>query len=153
MLTLQHFTGLGDVLCYITSELLATLQDDLIRMDGREAEHYDDEDRETMRRKIADIEKIAPFIEQLHMAGSEHIESAAATDVKSPLYQLVNCQRLLQKAADYVEKEAETLKQSMTIGGDWDLHDDVDLEARNSYDQDTLFASELRAAADSLTYC
>ena len=65
MLTLQHFTGLGDVLSYITSELLATLQDDLIRMEGSEAEHYDDEDRKTMRCKIADIEQVTPLIEAL----------------------------------------------------------------------------------------
>ena len=52
----KHFNHDDDVRSYIESELLAALRDDLERMEGHEEQHYTDEDRETMRNKISDIE-------------------------------------------------------------------------------------------------
>lgn len=64
-LQFRHFNGLEDACTYIVRELLDALRDDLIKMEGTEAEHYADEDRATMRLRIADIEQVGPFIERL----------------------------------------------------------------------------------------
>lgn len=56
----QHFPDESAALEYIRAELLATLQDDLDRMEREESQHYSDEDRDEMRARIADLESIMP---------------------------------------------------------------------------------------------
>lgn len=58
MSNLKHFKTHDEVMSFVESELLATLRDDLDRMEGNEAHHYTDEDREELRNKIADIETV-----------------------------------------------------------------------------------------------
>lgn len=57
---LQFWKTEAEVLDYIRNEFLATLNDDLERMEGAERQHYEDEDREEMRARIADLESIMP---------------------------------------------------------------------------------------------
>jgi hypothetical protein len=52
----KHFEDDAAVENYIREELLATLRADLDNMEGGEYHEYTDEDRETMRNRIADIE-------------------------------------------------------------------------------------------------
>jgi hypothetical protein len=61
----SHFPDLQAAVSYVVHELLSTLQDDLQKMEGIEAKHYGDEDRQEMNDRIADIEAIGPFIENL----------------------------------------------------------------------------------------
>jgi hypothetical protein len=51
----QHFENDADVRGYIESELLATLEDDLQRMEKSERSHYSDGDRDEMRARIHDV--------------------------------------------------------------------------------------------------
>ena len=61
---LSHFASIEDAVNYMTHELIATLQDDLGRMEREERQHYTDEDREVMRKRLADLETVvAPFLE------------------------------------------------------------------------------------------
>ena len=60
--TLRHFDTPAAVLAYITGELVATLTEDLHRMEGPERQHYTTEDRTELRRKIADVNATIPFI-------------------------------------------------------------------------------------------
>lgn len=62
MTTFQHFASREDVVSYIGEELLSSLQDDLLRMEGWESHHYTDEDRQTMRNRIADVEAVVPTL-------------------------------------------------------------------------------------------
>lgn len=64
---LKHFTSMTEAVTYMTTELLSTLRDDLARMEKQEREHYEDEDRETMRMRIADLESVADLVEQAFM--------------------------------------------------------------------------------------
>lgn len=59
---LQHFGTTGDALDFIKSEILSTMETDLERMTSWESQHYDDESRDAMRAKIADIKAILPFV-------------------------------------------------------------------------------------------
>lgn len=71
---MQHFKSEGDALAYIKAELLATLGDDLERMEGRESQHCEDSDRAEMRNRIADLESIMPrlqIVESQYAAGYE----------------------------------------------------------------------------------
>ena len=63
-MNLNHFTSITEAVIYMTTELLSTLRDDLDRMERQEREHYTDEDRETMRLRIADLESVADLVEQ-----------------------------------------------------------------------------------------
>jgi len=61
---LSHFASIEDAVNYMTRELIATLQGDLGRMEREERQHYIDEDREEMRKRIADLETVVtPFLE------------------------------------------------------------------------------------------
>lgn len=53
----KYFQDESHVRGYIETELLATLRDDLDRMEGDERKHYTKDDRQEMRDKIADIER------------------------------------------------------------------------------------------------
>ena len=55
---MRHFESKASALAYVYSELIATLQDDLDRMEGSEREHYTNEDRAEMIARIADIEEL-----------------------------------------------------------------------------------------------
>lgn len=57
---LKHFANTAAALAYIQSEFLDTLRDDLANMEGRESDVYEDEDRQEMRDRIADLESIMP---------------------------------------------------------------------------------------------
>lgn len=57
---MQHFTDEAAALAYIKDELISTLQDDLYRMEGKDSASYEDEDRDEMRARIADLEAIMP---------------------------------------------------------------------------------------------
>jgi len=59
-ISLKHFTDEREVLSWALTELLATLRDDLDRMERAERKHYTNEDRREMREKIRDIEHIEP---------------------------------------------------------------------------------------------
>lgn len=61
-----------------------------------------------------------------------------------------NIRRLLNSAAAYVTSQAESLKASHTINGQWHIIDGADEEAKQQYDRETTFAAELRAAASRL---
>jgi len=61
----SHFPDLQAAVSYVVHELLSTLQDDLQKMEGSNADHYDDANRQEMKNRIADIETIAPLIENL----------------------------------------------------------------------------------------
>ena len=58
----QHFSNAEAVCDYLLRELQDSLRDDLDKMKNSEAEHYTDEDRAEMQRRITDIQLIAPFI-------------------------------------------------------------------------------------------
>lgn len=60
---MQHFTDEAAAIAYIKDELISTLQDDLYRMEGKESASYEDEDREEMRARIADLEAIMPRLQ------------------------------------------------------------------------------------------
>lgn len=60
MTKLTHFATVDQAVDYFRDELIYTLEDDLERMQGSEAEHYTDGDRATMERRIADLRLIAP---------------------------------------------------------------------------------------------
>ena len=60
--TLTFFADEPAVLAYITSELLATLRDDLDTMQRSERQHYTGDDRKEIKAKIHDIEAVAPRI-------------------------------------------------------------------------------------------
>lgn len=57
---MKHFPTEDAALQYIRDELLATLRDDLERMEGRESQHYEDSDRAEMRDRISDLESVIP---------------------------------------------------------------------------------------------
>jgi hypothetical protein len=57
---LKFFKSVPEVHAYVWRELIETLQDDLARMIKEERQHYDDNDRDEMRRKIADIAAVCP---------------------------------------------------------------------------------------------
>lgn len=57
---LQFWKTEAEALDYIRAEFLATLRDDLDRMEREERQHYEDSDREEMRARIADLESIMP---------------------------------------------------------------------------------------------
>ncbi|MCG7871032.1 MAG: hypothetical protein JAZ11_02890 [Candidatus Thiodiazotropha lotti] len=61
---LKYFSSITEAVTYMTTELLSTLRDDLARMERQEREHYMDEDRETMRWRIDDLESVADLVEQ-----------------------------------------------------------------------------------------
>jgi uncharacterized protein (DUF1786 family) len=58
---MQLFHDPEGALAYAMSEIVATLHDDLERMENSERQHYTDDDRDEMRARIADIEAIAPL--------------------------------------------------------------------------------------------
>ena len=53
----QHFKDDSEVEAFVSSELVATLEDDLDRMEHQERKEYTPEDRREMRRKIADVKR------------------------------------------------------------------------------------------------
>ena len=55
---LKFFADVPALLAYITSELLATLRDDLDKMQRSERQHYTRDDCKAMKAKIHDIESI-----------------------------------------------------------------------------------------------
>jgi hypothetical protein len=55
---LKHFESRQAVVDYISSEIVDTLKDDLDRMEREDYRHYTDEDRQTMRNRIADVEAV-----------------------------------------------------------------------------------------------
>jgi hypothetical protein len=57
---MKHFPDETAALDYIRDELLATLRDDLDRMEGGESQHYEDADRAEMRDRISDLESVMP---------------------------------------------------------------------------------------------
>ncbi len=59
---LRHFSTKADALAYVADEILFALNDQLETMEGCYERHYTDEDRETMRAKIADIESVEGLI-------------------------------------------------------------------------------------------
>lgn len=62
-LKLKFFDGPQEALSYISAEIQSTLQDDLSRMEEEERQHYSAEDRREMKKRIADIEAVAPLVE------------------------------------------------------------------------------------------
>lgn len=60
--TFKHFANEADATAWAITELLATLRDDLVRMEGYERKHYTNEDRKTMREKISDIAKLETIL-------------------------------------------------------------------------------------------
>jgi len=68
---MKHFETRDDALAYVMPEFLATLRDDLERMEGSEQEHYTDADRDEMRNRLSDLEAIesdvmlAPLVHDL----------------------------------------------------------------------------------------
>lgn len=59
---MQHFDTEQDAIAFAMPQLVATLKDDLSRMEVDEVLFYTDEDREVMKAKIADIEEIEPRV-------------------------------------------------------------------------------------------
>jgi len=59
---LKHFVTTGAVVSYVTGELLATMRDDLDRMQNSERQHYTDQDRQDKKDKIRDVEAIEDFL-------------------------------------------------------------------------------------------
>lgn len=59
---MKHFETEGDALAYVMPELIATLEDDLGRMEGAESQHYEDEERAEMKARIADLRQIEPYV-------------------------------------------------------------------------------------------
>lgn len=57
-LKFKQFSSAEDVIQFAMSEIIATLQDDLDRMQNSEREHYSKHDRENMKNKISDIKKV-----------------------------------------------------------------------------------------------
>lgn len=57
---MKYFADETAALVYIRDELLATLRDDLIRMEGPEWQHYEDADRADLRDCISDLESVMP---------------------------------------------------------------------------------------------
>ena len=51
----KYFNNDSDLIEFVWSELLATLEDDLNGMQSHDRDSYTDEDRETMQAKIDDI--------------------------------------------------------------------------------------------------
>lgn len=62
MTDLLHFESPAEVVAYIGVEIVATLEDDLARMQGEESQHYTDEDRAEMVNRIADVRSLAPSL-------------------------------------------------------------------------------------------
>lgn len=54
---MRHFTNRSEALDYVFCEVIATLQDDLDRMEW--SERYAEADRDEMKARIADIEELA----------------------------------------------------------------------------------------------
>lgn len=73
---LKHFDSIAAVVGYIGPELVATLRDDLGRMEGEERKHYTNDDRKTMKAKISDIEAVIPNLH--HLDDAEHATVLAA---------------------------------------------------------------------------
>ena len=59
MTTLKYFNDPGQVARYVVVAAIEALNDDLYRMQKEEYEIYDDEDRDVMADKIADLEMYA----------------------------------------------------------------------------------------------
>lgn len=57
-LKFKQFSNADDVIQFAMSEIIATLRDDLEKMENSERKHYSRYDREDMKNKISDIEKI-----------------------------------------------------------------------------------------------
>jgi hypothetical protein len=57
-MTFRHFKDADDVLSYVFSELIQSLECDLIRMEQDDWQSYTDFDRQEMRNKIADVRAI-----------------------------------------------------------------------------------------------
>lgn len=55
---MRHFKTDAAAIDFALPELIATLKDDLSRMQNEEVLHYTDEDRQSMADKIADLEEI-----------------------------------------------------------------------------------------------
>ena len=60
MTDLLHFESPAEVVAYIGAEIVATLEDDLARMQGEESQHYTDEERAEMVNRISDVRTLAP---------------------------------------------------------------------------------------------
>lgn len=59
---LNFFASIAEAAAYMAEELLATLNEDLRRMERKEFHFYSDADREEMRARIGDLEEVAPLV-------------------------------------------------------------------------------------------
>lgn len=82
MKKLKFFDDTQTALSYAASELVATLEDDLNRMQGSEREHYSNEDRAKMRARIADLKTVSPLIENaVELRDALHTTNEAMVNV------------------------------------------------------------------------
>ena len=55
---LEYFSAASGAIAYIQDEIVATLEEDLSRMERDERRHYTDEDRAEMRARINDVQLV-----------------------------------------------------------------------------------------------
>lgn len=108
---MRHFETPAEALAYVMPELLDTLRDDLETQEGSEREHYTDEDRQTMRDRIADLEEIAPSV----VLRPVHDKTRAALgQLLEQVYQMQGMfsddDGAIQRAVDDAEKALEAVK-------------------------------------------
>lgn len=123
---LNHFASIAEAVTYMTTELLATLRDDLARMEKQEREHYTDEDRETMRLRIADLESVADLVEQAFKAVPTKAKPPTAKRPEGELgyvveYELPYSHRVqVGVYADSAETAGQKAEQAFNDGAIWD---------------------------------
>lgn len=122
---LKHFSTKADVLAYVADEILATLNDDLERMEGGDAQHYTDEECETMRAKIADIESVDDLIrgaaETVYDDSSAVIRAARGVFANWNRGDLAGALRRLRVA---LEETASFVREAGESGAEWSAEDD-----------------------------
>ena len=62
---LKYFATLQDLADYVSKELLATLETDLLRMTTSERPHYSHDDRKEMRQRLRDVKRFGSYVRAL----------------------------------------------------------------------------------------
>lgn len=119
---MRHFKTREAALAYVMPELLDSLLEDLERQCGSEREHYTDEDRNDMEKRIADLEEI----EQDVMLANAEADMASLIAKGATLQDFIRALNaaetldlrsvaLIQKARDELHREGEIEIDDETI--------------------------------------